>query len=413
MRLALPCLPIFASDRKGVTAMTVALCFPVLLGGAGLGVEVGYWFFAERRLQTAADLAANAGAVALRGGADEDEVEGIAGREAEENSFDPDTGVIEIRTPPTSGEYQTDRAVEVVLQSAIPRFFTRMFSDAPVRLRVRAVSAYENEQQACILALDTWANDAVIFIGNPTATFSGCVVMSNSLADDSITIAGSADVTAPCIVSAGGTAVTADLTLTSCSAPMEEMPQALDPYASLPEPSLSGPCESVPGGNPHLPKTLDPGVYCGGMNLSGTINLNPGMYVIDGGELRINANAAVNGAGVTFFLTNGATVHFNGSAEIDLSAPTSGIYAGVLMYGDRDQGNAENIFNGTADSLMTGALYFPTQQVTHNGNFSGANGCMRIVSRSIDLRGNAGFNTDCMGTGLDAIEVPGAVRLVE
>ncbi|MEZ5959956.1 MAG: hypothetical protein R3C30_05945 [Hyphomonadaceae bacterium] len=53
-----------------------------------------------------------------------------------------------------------------------------------------------------------------------------------------------------------------------------------------------------------------------------------------------------------------------GSAEIDLTAPTTGTYAGVLMYGDRDQGNADNIFNGTADSNFTGALYFPTQQVT-------------------------------------------------
>jgi hypothetical protein len=269
------------------------------------------------------------------------------------------------------------------------------------------------EQQACVLALDTWANDAVIFIGNPTATFTGCTVMSNSLADDSITIAGSADVTAPCIIAAGGTAVSADLTLTECSAPMEDMPQAADPYADLPEPPIPAACSSVPGGNPHQPKTLNPGRYCGGLNLSGRFTLTPGVYVVDGGELRINANAEVTGVGVMFFLTNGATVHFNGNAEINLTAATIGPYAGVLMYGDRDQGDASNIFNGTADSSMTGALYFPTQTVTHNGNFSGANGCMRIISRAIDLRGNASFNTDCSAAGLSEIEVPGAIRLVE
>jgi hypothetical protein len=71
------------------------------------------------------------------------------------------------------------------------------------------------------------------------------------------------------------------------------------------------------------------------------------------------------------------------------------------------------VFNGTADSNFTGALYFPTQEVTHNGNFSGENGCLRVVARSIDLRGNSGFGTDCTGTGLDVIEVPGAVRLIE
>jgi hypothetical protein len=253
----------------------------------------------------------------------------------------------------------------------------------------------------------------VIFIGNPTATFSGCVVMSNSLADDSITIAGSADVTAPCIVSAGGTSVTADLTLTSCSAPQEEMPQALDPFASLAEPPTSGACQSVPNGNPHDPKTINPGRYCGGLDLSGQVTMTSGVYVVDGGEFRINANAVVTGVGVTIFLTNGATVHFNGSAEINLTAPTTGTYAGVLMFGDRDNGNGDNIFNGTANSSLTGALYFPTQMVTYNGNFSGVNGCLRLVARSIDLQGDADFNTNCEGTGLDTIEVPGSVRLVE
>lgn len=407
------CLQEFIHDRRGLTAVTFALSLPIVLGGAGLGVETGYWFLQERRLQTAADLASNAGAVALRGGANEAEVQEIALREAMKNGYDPEIGTLVVNTPPTTGDNQNGRAVEVLIEGHLQRYFTGLFVEEPVTVNARAVAAYENEQQACILALDTWANDAVIFIGNPTATFTGCVVMSNSLADDSITIAGSADVTAPCIVSAGGTAVSADLTLTQCSAPLEEMPQALDPYENLPEPTIPASCLTVPNGNPHDPKTIDPGKYCGGLDLSGTVNLTPGVYVVSGGELRINANAHVNGSGVTFFLTNGATVHFNGSAEINLSAPTSGPYAGVLMYGDRDQGNAENIFNGTADSLLTGALYFPTQQVTHNGNFSGVNGCMRIVSKAIDLRGNAGFNTNCEGTGLDAINVPGSVRLVE
>lgn len=404
-------LPRFLTDRRGLTAVTFALSLPVIVGSAGLGVEVGYWFFEERRLQTAADLAANAGAVVLRSGGNRNAVIGAANEEAGENGYVP--GTITVNTPPTSGPNRNDHAVEVILQRDLPRYFTGLFTEAPVRVQVRAVAAYESDQQACILALDTWANDAVIFIGNPTATFNGCVVMSNSLANDSITIAGSADVTAPCIVSAGGTAVSADLTLTSCAAPMEEMPQAQDPYANLAEPSTSGPCDSVPGGNPQQPKTLNPGVYCGGLNLSGQFTLNSGVYVIDGGEFRINSGANVTGHNVMFFLTNGATVHFNGNADIDFSAMTTGVYAGVLMYGDRDQGNAENVFNGTASSRFTGALYFPTQEVTHNGNFSGANGCLRIVARAIDLRGDAGFGIDCTGTGLDAIEVPGSVRLVE
>ena len=44
----------------------------------------------------------------------------------------------------------------------------------------------------------------------------------------------------------------------------------------------------------------------------------PGVYVIDGGALSINSTATVNGSGVTFYLTNGATVSMNGGASVHL-----------------------------------------------------------------------------------------------
>src|SRR5262245_28664709 len=115
------------ADRRGLTAITVALCLPLVVGAGGMGVEVGYWYFAERRLQTAADLAANAGAIALRAGGSHDVVEAAAGTEAAQNHFDPATGEMTVHTPPTSGSHQTNRAVEVLLESSLPRYFTSLF----------------------------------------------------------------------------------------------------------------------------------------------------------------------------------------------------------------------------------------------------------------------------------------------
>ena len=46
-------------------------------------------------------------------------------------------------------------------------------------------------------------------------------------------------------------------------------------------------------------KNLDPGRYCSGLSLKNTVNLAPGVYVIDGGTLKINANTNLNGTGVT------------------------------------------------------------------------------------------------------------------
>ena len=96
---------------------------------------------------------------------------------------------------------------------------------------------------------------------------------------------------------------------------------------------MSAPCE--PAGS------TSPGRHCGGLALTGTVNLDPGTYIIDGGSLKSNAGADISGNGVTFYITNGADVRFNGSAHLDLTAPTSGPHEGVLMYGDPDSTSSQ------------------------------------------------------------------------
>ena len=48
----------FWRDGRGVVAIAVAVLLPVLIGFAGLGVEVGLWFAIQRQNQSAADAAA-------------------------------------------------------------------------------------------------------------------------------------------------------------------------------------------------------------------------------------------------------------------------------------------------------------------------------------------------------------------
>jgi hypothetical protein len=203
--------------------------------------------------------------------------------------------------------------------------------------------------------------------------------MSDSFANDAVAIGGSSTVTAPCVLAVGAVSVTSTLNLTSCASPTNNAAPALDPYRNLPAPAIPAVCKNVPGGNAHI----NPGKYCGGLSVNNTKTFDPGVYIIDGGDFTLNANAIVNGAGVTFYLTNGATVKFNGNAQMTFSAPTAGTYSGILFYGDRTQPNAIQKFNGTATSSMTGALYFPSQQVQMNGNFSGTNGCLQVVSDTI------------------------------
>ena len=86
--------------------------------------------------------------------------------------------------------------------------------------------------------------------------------------------------------------------------------------------------------------TVSGGAQSGNVNSNQTRTLNPGTYVIDGGDLSIGSQARVTGNGVTFILTSKTAannpnsigqIKMNGGATLNLTAPSSGTYQGVLM----------------------------------------------------------------------------------
>ncbi len=234
--------------------------------------------------------------------------------------------------------------------------------------------------------------------------------MSNSIASDSLVVQGSAALTAPCLQAAGGMQLTSNVHLTTCSSALTNQGAIADPYAGTAFPA-AGSCAKYTI-NKKGTTTLSAGTYCGGLSLDGSVSLNPGQYIVSGGNLTINANASVSGSGVTIFLVGNATVSINGNATVNLSAPTSGTYSGILFYSDPTAtGTASATLNGTAASSMTGALYFPKQDVSYLGNFSGASGCTQVVANTVQWSGNTSFNINCSAYGMKTIAVPSVVRL--
>lgn len=395
-------------SRRGNVAMLTGLLAPALVGFCGLGAETGYWYFRERNLQAAADSAAYDSAMSLRSGASSNVISGVASADAIKTGWVNTQGSITVNTPPTSGPNQNNHSVEVLLTENEQRYFTALFSNGTVPVSVRSVATYNQVAPACMLGLDKSKSKTIQFWGNADANFQSCNIVSDSIASDSFAVGGSARVTAPCVDAVGGDAITAFLDLTSCASVTTNAPYVPDPYADVPSPPV-GACF---GGSTNVP-ILNPNTYCGGLSLKNNVALNPGVYVISGGTLKINANANIVGTGVTFFLTNGATLSFNGNATINLTAPTSGTYSGLVFYGDRSQPNAINTVNGNASSSITGAMYFASQELDFLGNFSGANGCTQVVADTIYYTGSATFNTNCANSGMKTISVPGNVSLAE
>ncbi|CAN5222785.1 hypothetical protein BH24PSE1_BH24PSE1_07510 [soil metagenome] len=71
-----------------------------------------------------------------------------------------------------------------------------------------------------------------------------------------------------------------------------------------------------------------------------------------------------------------------------------------------DKPSSNNKINGNSDSVITGALYFPNQELDYNGTGSTSATCTMFVSRRIVFSGNSSTSnqfksrSDCALEGL-------------
>ena len=417
----------FAHDTSGSTVTLVAVLSPVLIGGMGLGAETSYWYFTQRALQHAADVSAHAAGVRNRSGDTEAQMEAAALDIAAKAGFTAENSTLELHWPPASGASAgNDDAVEVVLTRTMPRLFSSIYSDEPVTVRGRAVAFVGIGSDACVLALAPNEGAALNVTGSANLNLEGCDVASNSMAADSFSMAGAARLSARCAHAVGGAATTARLTLTGCEEVHEYAPVTPDPYRSVAEPALP-PCNTNDRnlGNPNSSRTVTPGPntvsgmpvyhFCGGLTAKGNVTFQPGLYIISGGDFGANAGAEVHGEGVTFFITSPNKMSINGHAELHLSAPTAGELAGLVFFGSRAASNITHKVNGTSDTVVKGAVYFPSTSVEFSGNSNtgGGGGCTQVIGYTVKFTGNSALVNDCTGVGTQDIEVNRFVSLVE
>ena len=122
-----------------------------------------------------------------------------------------------------------------------------------------------------------------------------------------------------------------------------------------------------------------------------------GLYIIEGGGFTISGNASVTGSGVTIFnagskypSTGGTygSISLSGNGNFTLSPPTSGTYAGVVIFQPADNTKALSI-SGNASS-MTGEIYAPAAQLSESGN---GHLDATIVVDTMTMSGNAIVDT--------------------
>ncbi len=351
-------------DEVGGLLAYTALALPVMLGFAGLSVDISLWYADARQGQSAADSAAIAGALeVMRSNSDEDAVEAAATAEAANRGYSTSNGdSVTVNYPPESGINEDSMdSVEVILARTSNGFFSQIFSNNVPNVTSRAVGVGDFND-TCVWSLNPDAQSAIKVAGGAQVNL-GCGVLSNSNDDNGLTTAGGGCLNATKIKVVGGSGG-------GCysSTPLTGATPITDPLASVGPPSsyTPGVCDYLDNITVNGGETLElnPGTYCGTIKIvsNGVINLNPGVYNLDDAGISIGASGTLTGTDVNFYLTaeNDDNIKFSANATVDLVADGSGELPGILFYHDRNSpDNVTHTFSGGASMHVEGILYFP------------------------------------------------------
>ncbi len=372
----------FFRHTGGNFALTVAIVSPVLLGVAGLGVDVSTFISQQARMQETADTAVLAAIrEAAIAGWDQSVAEAVVVDFIQSNL---DSSAF------ASTQYTHDVAVDkggssikvTLQQNGHGYLLLSLWKNNP-QIEVSAKAFMASSANICVLTLEEKLPSQLLSRSSKL-TGVDCGVFANSESKAAINVDSKSSMTAEVICSAGGfsgaPAVYSPDVVTDC-------PVIPDPLAGRAPPPV-GSCDY---NDTSLNKsaTLYPGVYCGGISAQGnaTITLEPGIYVIKDGPLTLNGNATLTGENVGFYMTGStAKTGFGTATTVSLSAPKSGPMAGILFFEDRNAEKGRLFVISSKDARkLVGTIYLPKGFLYVGGSskFADASAWTAIVSRAI------------------------------
>jgi hypothetical protein len=151
-------------------------------------------------------------------------------------------------------------------------------------------------------------------------------------------------------------------------------------------------------------QTINPGIYSRiSVSGNGSLTLNPGIYIIEGGGLTATGNASISGSGVLIYNAgssypnsggNFGGITLGGTGTFNLTAPTTGTYAGVLIFQSRQNTRALS-FSDKARGGMSGTIYAPSALLSMSGNSQLQN---PLIVGMLNLSGNVALTQTAAGS---------------
>jgi Flp pilus assembly protein TadG len=385
-------------DERGQTTALFGLFMGVLaIGFMAFALDVGSLFREKRMAQAAADAAAVAAAEEASAGATSNE-QTVANAIAKMNGFDttlaknPATVTLTTVSSPTFGS-----AIQATVSKPIPTFFMGVFSSSMTTMTVTASAmAGGGTTSSTCVCLDGASGETLNLSNDAKITASGCGIVSNSTSSNAIGIVGGATLTATTLGTVSSSwDNSSNINNGGSIASSTDVIQGISSTCSAPTlsstPSATG-CVADPGGSYGTftfgPSSASSSVCYNGLTIGAngsTVTLNPGIYVINNGELHFESGSGghsnLGGNGVFFYLTGTASLVIDNGANVNLvagganesgggTAPTVGSYNGFVIYQASSDTNGLSIQGGSS-TFINGAMVAPGATITL-GNGSGA-----------------------------------------
>ena len=391
-------------NKRGNALMIAAGAMPMIVGCAGLASDTIQWSLWKRQLQRAADSAAIAGVYDRVNSSGSTTT--VADTVAHDLTLNQHTwmsnltGYPAVTYPADSGVMTYQVKVTLAVQQSLP--FSSLFMTAAPTIIANSTAAGIPSGEYCVVALEDLGSKSGITIGGSANIDMDCGMISNSPATNSALANGNASrVKATVIAAVGGVQASNSWTVGQYN---PYSPPIVDPYASVPVPTPSG-CTAFPTTN-NLDFTTNAAhasgktvCYNSDMRIQGNVVLGSATYILDAASIKMSSTgASLSCNGCTIILTS-STAATNPSSigtmsvsggQLNLTPPATGTYKGIALYQDRRalDSAGSNIINGNSGLIIQGVLYFPSQQLTYNGDGTTSALCTQFVTRRIIFSGN-------------------------
>ena len=426
MRALLKRLKQIREDLSGNILVMVGAGTAALVGSAGIGVDAVQWYLWKRQMQQTVDSGSMAGALSIHRGEDWEAGANLAMSKTTNTDQFADVDVERLVNPPATGDWAgDDLAVEIIATTSKKLPFSSVFMDDPAVIRVRSVAVAIGEGEHCVVSLRP--SGTGINIGGSSDIDLGCGVAANSQSSAAVEIDGSSLLNANPISAVGGVSygdsnVVGNPSVQPYSAPIG------DPLAerNLSPPSDPAACDERNyrvRNNQNV--TIGPtgGAtamrFCGGLTIQGTAQLRPGIYIVDGGDLNIGANADISGSDVTIIMTGDSrsdvgAVDINARAAVDISAPSdpTSDWDGILIYQDQIGSNSESNINGSADINLNGIIYMPNSDMRMNGTAGMNTDCLMLIGYTLTFLGSYELDNDWTNCPFDPDSVNNENKII-